>query len=109
MSLKVPNYAQIECDVYDANHQYLRDNTILPIKEAVARFRSAGRFWQFDSSVYAAVEHIELKLRNFIPGSVMPPQFPHKPVDWSFGGEGEEEDDPYKDKWQRGWALEKVS
>lgn len=105
MSLKFPNYTQIECDVYDANHQYLRDNTIMPIKEAVARFRSAGRFWEFNSSVYAAVEHIELKLKAFIPGSVMPPQFPHKPVDWPFNGE----DDPYEGKWQRGWAFEKVS
>ncbi len=104
MSLKLPNYTQIECDIYDANNQYLRDSTILPIKEAVARFRSATRFCWFDSGVYAAVEHIELKLKAFIPGSVMPPQFPHKPVEWPRSGQ----DDPYEGKWQwqRGWGLE---
>ncbi|MBN9386410.1 MAG: hypothetical protein J0I20_00025 [Chloroflexi bacterium] len=76
-----PDYTQIECDVYDASHSYLQDNTLLPIKEVVATFRSASRFYKFDSAVYAAVEHIELKLKAFIPGSIMPPQFPHKPLE----------------------------
>lgn len=100
-----PNYTQIECDVYDANHKILRDNTILQIKEAVARFRSACRFWRFESSVYAAVEHIEMKLKNFIPGTMMPPEFPHKPVEWPYEGE----EDPYAGRWQRGWTHQKVS
>ena len=38
MSLKLPNYTQIECEVYDANYQYLRDSTILPIKAKVNYF-----------------------------------------------------------------------
>ncbi len=104
MSLKLPNYTQIEYDVYDANNMFLRDSTILSIKEAVARFRSATRFCRFDSAVYAAVEHIELKLKAFIPGSVMPPQFPHKPIEWP----STDQDDPYEGKWQwqRGWDQE---
>ncbi len=108
LRISIPNYTQIECDVYDANHKYLQDNTILPIKEAIARFRSAARFWKFDSAVYAAVEHIELKLKAFIPGSVMPPQFPNKPVEWPYSSEGEGQDqghlDPYEGKWQKGWG-----
>lgn len=101
MSLTIPNSAQIECDIYDANNKVLRDNTIHSIKAAVARFKAAGESFRFSSSVYAAVEHIELKLEKFIPGSVMPPQFPHKPVEWPLNGQ----DDPYEGKWQRGWRL----
>lgn len=94
---------QICFDVMHAEYMALSPVNNGYIRRSVKKYRAAGIEhletdpdpWLTLKDLRAAVEHIELKLKAYIPGTVMVPEFPMKPYWWTCSGK----DDPYDGQW----------